>query len=93
VPCNLNETVVLTEIIEIGNYLLCNLHLHLLVINCDGLGVEDAFCATGKVLTVSFHKHSPGFFPGMSTAVISNYSCHISLINLSSNISLIICFN
>jgi len=29
--------------------------------------VEDAFCATGKVLTVSFHKHCPGFFPGNST--------------------------
>jgi len=31
--------------------------------------VEDAFCATGKVLTVSFHKHSPGFFPGILVLV------------------------
>ncbi|CAH1800130.1 unnamed protein product [Owenia fusiformis] len=29
-----------------------------------GDGVEDAFCATSKVMTVSFHKFSPGFFPG-----------------------------
>ncbi|KAK2172727.1 hypothetical protein NP493_931g00010 [Ridgeia piscesae] len=29
-----------------------------------GDGVEDAFCATNKVMTVSFHKYSPGFFPG-----------------------------
>ncbi|KAK3580273.1 hypothetical protein CHS0354_023511 [Potamilus streckersoni] len=29
-----------------------------------GDGVEDAFCTTNKVLTVSVHKHSPGFFPG-----------------------------
>ncbi|XP_013383573.1 histone deacetylase 8-like [Lingula anatina] len=29
-----------------------------------GDGVEDAFCATSKVMTVSFHKYSPGFFPG-----------------------------
>ena len=36
---------------------------------CVDSGVEDAFCATGKVLTVSFHKHSPGFFPGISDDV------------------------
>jgi hypothetical protein len=28
------------------------------------LGVESAFCVTPKVMTVSFHKYSPGFFPG-----------------------------
>jgi acetoin utilization deacetylase AcuC-like enzyme len=28
-------------------------------------GVEDAFCASPKVMTVSIHKHSPGFFPGL----------------------------
>ncbi|XP_048461048.1 histone deacetylase 8 isoform X6 [Rhincodon typus] len=27
-------------------------------------GVEDAFSFTSKVMTVSFHKYSPGFFPG-----------------------------
>jgi len=35
----------------------------------DYAGVEDAFRATGKVLTVSFHKYSPGFFPGISADV------------------------
>jgi len=29
-----------------------------------GDGVEDAFSATSKVMTVSFHKVAPGFFPG-----------------------------
>ncbi|XP_061177573.1 histone deacetylase 8-like [Saccostrea echinata] len=29
-----------------------------------GDGVEEAFCASSKVMTVSVHKHSPGFFPG-----------------------------
>ena len=28
------------------------------------LGVEDAFCATSKVLTLSLHKYGSGFFPG-----------------------------
>ncbi|XP_052245187.1 histone deacetylase 8-like isoform X2 [Dreissena polymorpha] len=27
-------------------------------------GVEDAFCSSNKVLTVSVHKHAVGFFPG-----------------------------
>ncbi|XP_043912967.1 histone deacetylase 8 [Protopterus annectens] len=27
-------------------------------------GVDDAFCFTSKVMTVSLHKFSPGFFPG-----------------------------
>lgn len=27
-------------------------------------GVEDAFSFTSKVMTVSLHKFSPGFFPG-----------------------------
>lgn len=27
-------------------------------------GVEDAFSFTSKVMSVSFHKFSPGFFPG-----------------------------
>lgn len=29
-------------------------------------GVEDAFSFTSKVMTVSLHKFSPGFFPGSS---------------------------
>lgn len=28
------------------------------------IGVEDAFSFTSKVMTVSLHKFSPGFFPG-----------------------------
>lgn len=28
------------------------------------VGVEDAFSFTSKVMSVSFHKYSPGFFPG-----------------------------
>lgn len=28
------------------------------------VGVEDAFSFTSKVMTVSLHKFSPGFFPG-----------------------------
>jgi len=45
------------------------IELHLLNVSYDYTGVEDAFCATGKVLTVSFHKHGPGFFPGILTDV------------------------
>lgn len=29
-------------------------------------GVEDAFSFTSKVMTVSLHKFSPGFFPGQA---------------------------
>lgn len=29
-----------------------------------GDGVEEAFCASTRVMTISVHKHSPGFFPG-----------------------------
>lgn len=34
--------------------------------NCEfsSAGVEDAFSFTSKVMTVSLHKFSPGFFPG-----------------------------
>jgi hypothetical protein len=32
-------------------------------------GVQDAFYNTGQVMTVSFHRHAPGFFP-------STGSCH-----------------
>ena len=41
-----------------GRVLYIDLDLH------HGDGVEDAFCATNKVFTLSFHKYSPGFFPG-----------------------------
>ncbi|XP_078268450.1 histone deacetylase 8 isoform X2 [Rhinoraja longicauda] len=34
-----------------------------------GDGVEDAFSFTSKVMTVSFHKYSPGFFPGDVTDI------------------------
>lgn len=33
-------------------------------------GVEDAFSFTSKVMSVSFHKFSPGFFPGNNYATI-----------------------
>ena len=29
-----------------------------------GDGVEEAFFYSEKVMTVSFHRHSPGFYPG-----------------------------
>jgi acetoin utilization deacetylase AcuC-like enzyme len=29
-----------------------------------GDGVEDAFRGTGKIVTLSFHVHEPGFYPG-----------------------------
>lgn len=32
---------------------------------CAFAGVEDAFSTTPHVLTLSLHKYSPGFFPGM----------------------------
>ncbi|KAJ7394883.1 Histone deacetylase 8 [Desmophyllum pertusum] len=33
-----------------------------------GDGVEDAFSFTSKVMSVSFHKFSPGFFPGTGSS-------------------------
>ena len=33
-------------------------------------GVEEAFSATSKVLTVSFHKMSPGFYPGIYRIIL-----------------------
>ncbi|XP_074653922.1 histone deacetylase 8-like isoform X2 [Tubulanus polymorphus] len=42
-------------------------HDRVLYIDLDlhhGDGVEDAFCGTSKVMTISLHKFSPGFFPG-----------------------------
>lgn len=58
--CYINDIVlcILRLRERFGRVLYVDLDLH------HGDGVEDAFCATGKVLTVSFHKHSPGFFPG-----------------------------
>ncbi|KAJ3585619.1 hypothetical protein NHX12_014338 [Muraenolepis orangiensis] len=35
-----------------------------------GDGVEDAFSFTSKVMTVSLHKFSPGFFPGTGDVVM-----------------------
>ena len=33
-----------------------------------GDGVEEAFSCTNRVLTLSIHRHDPGFFPGTGTA-------------------------
>ena len=39
-----------------------------------GDGVQEAFEYTNKVLTASFHKWGPGFFPG------ENYFYHLKVI-------------
>merc|ERR1719482_1890369 len=42
-------------------------HQRVLYIDTDihhGDGVEEAFYTTDRVMTVSFHKHGDGFFPG-----------------------------
>lgn len=36
----------------------------MLLLILDKTGVQEAFEYTNKVVTLSFHKHSPGFFPG-----------------------------
>ena len=37
------------------------------------IGVEEAFWLSNKVMTVSFHKYSPGFFPG---EILAPSICH-----------------
>ena len=37
------------------------------------VGVEEAFSASSRVMTVSVHKHSPGFFPGMVIIIMLNF--------------------
>ncbi|XP_060688640.1 histone deacetylase 8 [Hemiscyllium ocellatum] len=58
--CYLNDAVlgILKLRKKFDRVLYIDLDLH------HGDGVEDAFSFTSKVMTVSFHKYSPGFFPG-----------------------------
>nr|QVX32610.1 HDAC8 [Platynereis dumerilii] len=62
--CYINDIVVAILILrqKFDKVLYVDLDLH------HGDGVEDAFCATSKVMTVSFHKHAPGFFPGTGSS-------------------------
>ncbi|XP_041354298.1 histone deacetylase 8-like [Gigantopelta aegis] len=52
-----------------------------------GDGVEDAFCSTSKVLTVSFHKYLAGFFPGTGSVADTgigrgkHYSVNVPLLD------------
>ncbi|XP_065267020.1 histone deacetylase 8 [Emys orbicularis] len=58
--CYLNDAVlgILRLRRKFDRILYIDLDLH------HGDGVEDAFSFTSKVMTVSLHKFSPGFFPG-----------------------------
>uniref|UniRef100_A0A4W3GS23 Histone deacetylase 8 n=1 Tax=Callorhinchus milii TaxID=7868 RepID=A0A4W3GS23_CALMI len=58
--CYLNDAVlgILKLREKFDRVLYVDLDLH------HGDGVEDAFSFTSKVMTVSLHKYSPGFFPG-----------------------------
>ncbi|XP_049683182.1 histone deacetylase 8 isoform X4 [Accipiter gentilis] len=58
--CYLNDAVlgILRLRQKFDRILYIDLDLH------HGDGVEDAFSFTSKVMTVSLHKFSPGFFPG-----------------------------
>ncbi|KAJ7418950.1 Histone deacetylase 8 [Willisornis vidua] len=58
--CYLNDAVlgILKLRQKFDRVLYIDLDLH------HGDGVEDAFSFTSKVMTVSLHKFSPGFFPG-----------------------------
>nr|KAF6492202.1 histone deacetylase 8 [Molossus molossus] len=58
--CYLNDVVlgILRLRRKFDRILYVDLDLH------HGDGVEDAFSFTSKVMTVSLHKFSPGFFPG-----------------------------
>ncbi|XP_067404622.1 histone deacetylase 8 isoform X3 [Emydura macquarii macquarii] len=58
--CYLNDAVlgILRLRRKFDRVLYIDLDLH------HGDGVEDAFSFTSKVMTVSLHKFSPGFFPG-----------------------------
>lgn len=38
-----------------------------------GDGVEEAFCGTKKVATLSFHKYEPGFFPGTGSVADNGF--------------------
>lgn len=58
--CYMNDVVIsllqLTQTYKRVLYIDLDLH--------HGDAVQDAFAHTPKVMTVSFHKHSPGFYPG-----------------------------
>ncbi|ELU03635.1 hypothetical protein CAPTEDRAFT_148478 [Capitella teleta] len=58
--CYFNDIVIAILILrqKFDRVLYVDLDLH------HGDGVEDAFCSTQKVMTVSFHKVASGFFPG-----------------------------
>ncbi|OIR57430.1 MAG: histone deacetylase 3 [Amphiamblys sp. WSBS2006] len=58
--CYVNDIVL--AIIELLKH-----HERVLYIDIDihhGDGVQDAFYTTDRVMTISFHKHAPNFFPG-----------------------------
>ena len=58
--CYLNDTVLALQHMrrKFGKVLYLDVDIH----HADG--VEEAFRNTRQVVTVSFHKHGPGFFPG-----------------------------
>ncbi len=61
--CNLGHTTH-QQLSLIQNMVFVAWFLSVILCFMFDTGVEDAFCATSKVMTVSFHKVSPGFFPG-----------------------------
>lgn len=43
------------------------------------IGVQDAFSFTSKVMTVSLHKFSPGFFPGkLDLRGLCSFGSHVT---------------
>ncbi|XP_050391463.1 histone deacetylase 8 isoform X1 [Patella vulgata] len=68
--CYINDVVlgILKLRQKFDRVLYIDLDLH------HGDGVEEAFCCTNKVLTLSFHKYSPGFFPGTGSCEERGYS-------------------
>lgn len=48
------------------------------------VGVEDAFSFTSKVMSVSFHKYSPGFFPGKYLRFLPSFQLPGTLFCLTS---------
>nr|CAD7596540.1 unnamed protein product [Timema genevievae] len=58
--CYVNDIVIAIQKLreKYDKVLYIDLDIH------HGDGVENAFLVTKKVLTLSFHKHGPGFYPG-----------------------------
>ncbi|XP_064458469.1 histone deacetylase 8-like [Ornithodoros turicata] len=58
--CYVNDVVLgIQELCQhFGRVLYVDLDVH------HGDGVQEAFCATDRVLTLSFHNHETGFYPG-----------------------------